>query len=60
MVPIAEFSERLKDALTLVGATVSLLNISTVMNKLGKHAFNRIGRLKLVSWLAEQEGNRRS
>ncbi|KAJ3412840.1 phosphatidylcholine and lysophosphatidylcholine phospholipase [Chytridiales sp. JEL 0842] len=54
-VPITEFAEKLRAALELVGAPVRLLNTAAVMGKLGKHAFTRLGRLKLVNWLAEQE-----
>ncbi|KAI9190694.1 uncharacterized protein BJ171DRAFT_434169 [Polychytrium aggregatum] len=53
--PIAEFADKLGDALELIGASVARLNTSAVMSKLGKHAFNRLGRLKLNNWLAEQE-----
>ncbi|KAI9142206.1 hypothetical protein BKA69DRAFT_1068943 [Paraphysoderma sedebokerense] len=55
IVPIAEFAERLKDAIDLVGDSSILLNQATVMSVLGKHAFSRMGKLKLMSWLAEQE-----
>ncbi|KAJ1551968.1 phosphatidylcholine and lysophosphatidylcholine phospholipase, partial [Cladochytrium tenue] len=58
-VPVAEFAERLRSALELIGASVGLFNTASVMGKLGRHAFSRIGRLKLVSWLAEQEENYR-
>jgi len=54
-VPITEFSDRLKEGLSIVGGSVILLNSSIVMGKLGRHVFSRIGRLKLMSWLAEIE-----
>ncbi|KAG0255243.1 phosphatidylcholine and lysophosphatidylcholine phospholipase [Mortierella polycephala] len=54
-VPIANFAERLKAALIGIGSTATLLNHSTVMSLLGKHAFSKIGKLKLDSWLNEQE-----
>jgi lysophospholipid hydrolase len=54
-VPVLEFSERLRDALGIIGASITLLNTESVTSQLGKHAFTRIGRLKLLSWLAEQE-----
>ncbi|KAI8837096.1 acyl transferase/acyl hydrolase/lysophospholipase [Chytridium lagenaria] len=44
-VPITEFADKLRDALHLNSAS------------LGRHVFSRIGRLKLMSWLAEQEEN---
>ncbi|KAJ3217038.1 phosphatidylcholine and lysophosphatidylcholine phospholipase [Dinochytrium kinnereticum] len=56
-VPITEFADKLRDALELNGASVALLNTATVIGKLGRHVFSRIGRLKLMSWLAEQEEN---
>ncbi|RKO92173.1 hypothetical protein BDK51DRAFT_35697 [Blyttiomyces helicus] len=55
VVPIVEFADRLSEGLGIVGASVALLNTATVMSKLGKHAFSRLGRLKLMSWLADQE-----
>lgn len=54
-VPISKFSQQLCDALGLLGSSVARLNSSTITNQLGKHAFSRLGRLKLISWLAEQE-----
>ncbi|KAJ3090881.1 phosphatidylcholine and lysophosphatidylcholine phospholipase [Quaeritorhiza haematococci] len=54
-VPIVEFANHLREALELVGASVALLNTAVVLNQLGKHAFSRLGRLKLMSWLADQE-----
>ncbi|KAJ3246492.1 phosphatidylcholine and lysophosphatidylcholine phospholipase [Chytriomyces hyalinus] len=59
MVPIAAFSDRLKGALELIGASVALLNNSSVIGTMGKHVFSPIGRLKLMSWLAEQEDTHR-
>ncbi|CAG8535402.1 372_t:CDS:2 [Funneliformis mosseae] len=56
-VPITEFAEKLKNALVRIGENTTLLNQESVINVLGKHAFNRMGRLKLISWLAEQEEN---
>ncbi|KAG0337649.1 phosphatidylcholine and lysophosphatidylcholine phospholipase [Podila humilis] len=54
-VSIAEFADRLKSALVGIGSTATLLNHSIVMNLLGKHAFTKIGKLKLDNWLNEQE-----
>ncbi|KAG0324657.1 phosphatidylcholine and lysophosphatidylcholine phospholipase [Dissophora globulifera] len=54
-VPISEFADRLRSALIGIGSTCTLLNHSTVMGLLGKHAFTKIGKLKLDSWLNEQE-----
>ncbi|KAG0272244.1 phosphatidylcholine and lysophosphatidylcholine phospholipase [Linnemannia exigua] len=54
-VPVAEFADRLRAALVGIGSTATLLNHSTVMSLLGKHAFSKIGKLKLDNWLNEQE-----
>ncbi|KAL7754395.1 phosphatidylcholine and lysophosphatidylcholine phospholipase [Sorochytrium milnesiophthora] len=54
-VPIRAFAEQLRDALSLVGATNKLLDQASVFSVLGKHAFTKMGKLKLMSWLAEQE-----
>ncbi|KAF9094355.1 phosphatidylcholine and lysophosphatidylcholine phospholipase [Mortierella sp. GBA35] len=54
-VPVAEFADRLRSALVGIGSTATLLNHSTVMSLLGKHAFSKIGKLKLDNWLNEQE-----
>ncbi|KAF9999477.1 phosphatidylcholine and lysophosphatidylcholine phospholipase [Entomortierella chlamydospora] len=54
-VPVNEFAERLRNAMIGIGSTCTLLNQSTVMNILGKHAFSKIGKLKLDNWLNEQE-----
>ncbi|KAI9476111.1 MAG: hypothetical protein EXX96DRAFT_575823 [Benjaminiella poitrasii] len=55
-VPITEFAESLKTELIhSVGATCALLNSATVTTIMGKYAFSRLGKLKMASWLAEQE-----
>ncbi|POG79053.1 hypothetical protein GLOIN_2v1532151 [Rhizophagus irregularis DAOM 181602=DAOM 197198] len=54
-VPITEFAEKLKNSLGRIGENATLLNQESVINVLGKDVFNRMGRLKLISWLAEQE-----
>ncbi|KAI9011307.1 hypothetical protein BC832DRAFT_529204 [Gaertneriomyces semiglobifer] len=55
MVPVMAFADQLVDAMRLIGADVRLLNTNSVMSVLGKHAFSRIGRLKLNTWLSEME-----
>ncbi|KAI8340906.1 hypothetical protein BC941DRAFT_228183 [Chlamydoabsidia padenii] len=56
MVPLTEFAANLKSALMHdVGASCILLNNATVTTVMGKHAFSRMGKLKMASWLAEQE-----
>lgn len=55
-VPITEFAESLKtELLHSVGATCALLNSATATTMMGKYAFSRLGKLKMASWLAEQE-----
>lgn len=55
-VPISEFAESLRTELIhSVGATCALLNGATVTTMMGKYAFSRLGKLKLASWLADQE-----
>lgn len=55
-VPVTEFAEHLKQALNqTVRATCVLLNSATITTVMGKHAFSQLGKLKLASWLAEQE-----
>jgi lysophospholipid hydrolase len=58
-VPILKFSDNLYDSLVHTGATVSRLDSTTVVNHLGRHAFKKLGRLKLASWLNEQEETHR-
>ena len=61
-VPVTEFSQRLSGALQQIfgsqdgeGAGVHILNQATVLNHLGRHAFSRIGKLKLAGYLADLE-----
>lgn len=55
-VPVTEFAESLKTELIhSVGATCALLNSATMTSVMGKYAFSRLGKLKMASWLAEQE-----
>ncbi|KAI9262707.1 hypothetical protein BY458DRAFT_458865 [Sporodiniella umbellata] len=55
-VPVTEFAESLKSALLhSVNTTCSLLNSATGTTIMGKHAFSRLGKLKMASWLAQQE-----
>ncbi|ORX58843.1 hypothetical protein DM01DRAFT_1381495 [Hesseltinella vesiculosa] len=56
MVPLNEFATNLKTALIHgVGASCKLLTSATITSVMGKHAFSRMGKLKIASWLAEQE-----
>lgn len=56
-VPVVEFSNRLTAALSQIGVPngVSLLNQAIILNHLGRHAFSRMGRLKLSQYLADLE-----
>lgn len=55
VVPVCEFADRLKDSMDQMGISVCSLNTEKVMSVLGKHAFSRLGKLKLMNWLAEKE-----
>ncbi|WWD18608.1 lysophospholipase NTE1 [Kwoniella shandongensis] len=54
-VPVAQFAGKLKTSLEELGASTSYLDQGTVMRHLGRHAFSRIGKLKVAGWLADQE-----
>lgn len=56
-VPVVEFGSRLMNALTQIGATngVTSLNQAVILNHLGRHAFSRMGKLKLSQYLADLE-----
>jgi lysophospholipid hydrolase len=42
-VPVAKFAGKLKASLEELGSTTSCLDLATVMRKLGRHAFTRMG-----------------
>ncbi|KAF2457837.1 lysophospholipase NTE1 [Lineolata rhizophorae] len=56
-VPVVEFASRLVNALTQIGTPngVVSLNQSAILNHLGRHAFSRMGKLKLTQYLADLE-----
>jgi lysophospholipid hydrolase len=57
-VPVIEFGSRLMNALTQIGAAnrgVTSLNQAAILNHLGRHAFSRMGKLKLSQYLADLE-----
>ncbi|KOS21552.1 Lysophospholipase NTE1 [Escovopsis weberi] len=56
-VPVVEFGNRLMNALAQVGPHngATSLNQSAILNHLGKHAFNKMGKLKLSQYLADLE-----
>ncbi|KAJ1861746.1 phosphatidylcholine and lysophosphatidylcholine phospholipase [Coemansia sp. RSA 989] len=54
-VPIHAFAEQLEAALSSIAGRVALLDHTAMSRVLGRHAFSRIARLKIVSWIAELE-----
>lgn len=54
-VPVEAFSKKLQAALESIGAPTSYLNQASVSSHLGRHAFTRMGKLKVAGWLADQE-----
>ncbi|CAO1598645.1 phosphatidylcholine and lysophosphatidylcholine phospholipase, variant 2 [Xanthoria calcicola] len=56
-VPVVEFGSRLLTALNQIGVVngVTSLNQAAILNHLGRHAFSRMGRLKLSQYLADLE-----
>lgn len=56
-VPVVEFGSRLLNALTQIGVVngVTSLNQTGILNHLGRHAFSRMGKLKLSQYLADLE-----
>jgi lysophospholipid hydrolase len=54
-VPVVEFASRLVTALIQIGTSVVSLNQAAILNHLGRHAFGRMGKLKLSQYLADLE-----
>jgi lysophospholipid hydrolase len=56
-VPVVEFATRLMTALNQIGTPngVVSLNQAALLNHLGRHAFNRMGKLKVSQYLADLE-----
>lgn len=56
-VPVVEFGSRLLTALTQIGVAngVTSLNQAAILSHLGRHAFSRMGKLKLSQYLADLE-----
>jgi lysophospholipid hydrolase len=54
-VPIGAFAKKLQTALEDLGAPTAYLNQASLSNHLGRHAFTRMGKLKVAGWLADQE-----
>ncbi len=53
--PVVEFSKHLSTSLMQIGISVSVLTQSSILNHLGRHAFNRMGKLKLAEFFADLE-----
>jgi lysophospholipid hydrolase len=58
-VPILEFAARLHEALNTMGERTGLIQTRNIMAHLGRHAFTRLGRLKLMGWLHDLEETHR-
>ncbi|KAF2200708.1 patatin-domain-containing protein [Delitschia confertaspora ATCC 74209] len=56
-IPVVEFAGRLMTAFSQIGTPngVVSLNQAAILNHLGRHAFNRMGKLKLSQYLADLE-----
>ena len=56
-VPVVAFGTRLLGALSQIGVVngVTSLNQAAILNHLGRHAFSRMGKLKLSQYLADLE-----
>lgn len=56
-VPVVEFGNRLQTALQQIGCIngVTSLNQASILNHLGRHAFSKMGKLKLAQYLADLE-----
>lgn len=56
-IPVVDFAGRLLNALTQIGTPQGAvsLNQAAILNHLGRHAFNRMGKLKLSQYLADLE-----
>ncbi|OWB66550.1 hypothetical protein B5S33_g3056 [[Candida] boidinii] len=53
--PVMEFSEKLASSFDKVGKTVKLLNQSSILARLGKHAFDRLAKMKQSGYFSELE-----
>ena len=54
-IPIETFAKKLQSALENLGAPTAYLNQASIGRSLGRHAFTRMGKLKVAGWLADQE-----
>ena len=46
-VPVGDFARKLQTALEGIGASTAFLNQASVSSNLGRHAFTRMGKLKV-------------
>ncbi|KAJ8102015.1 hypothetical protein POJ06DRAFT_194638 [Lipomyces tetrasporus] len=53
--PVKEFGERLAKAFTLIGQTNATLDQAAILKHLGRHSFNKFGKLKLSGYLTDLE-----
>ena len=54
-IPIETVARKLQGALEAIGAPTAYLNQASIGRGLGRHAFTRMGKLKVAGWLADQE-----
>jgi lysophospholipid hydrolase len=54
-VPVDAFARKLHTALESIGAPTSYLNQASISDNLGRHAFTKMGKLKIAGWLADLE-----
>lgn len=54
-IPIEVFAKKLQASLESIGASTAYLNQGSLSRHLGRHAFTRMGKLKVAGWLADQE-----
>lgn len=54
-IPIETFAKRLQASLESIGASTAFLNQASLSRHLGRHAFTRMGKLKVAGWLADRE-----
>ena len=52
-IPIETFAKRLQSSLESIGASTAYLNQASLSRHLGRHAFTRMGKLKVAGWLAD-------
>ncbi|KAK9367462.1 hypothetical protein V1509DRAFT_626721 [Lipomyces kononenkoae] len=53
--PVKEFGEKLAKAFTVIGQTNVTLDQEAILKHLGRHSFNKFGKLKLSGYLTDLE-----